>query len=62
MGWVLATIVVLAFVMTALTAAELSDVVRAKSVGYRVIAVFVLSICTVAIVSGLVLLAAQILP
>ena len=62
MGWVFAAIVALGFVMTALTVAELSDVLRAKRVGYRVIAVFVLSTCTLAIVSGLVLLAAQILP
>ena len=61
MGWIFA-VVALGLVMTVLVAAELRRPAKAMTVGDRVIAVFVLSTCTLAIVSGLVLLAAQTLP
>jgi len=61
MGWMFA-VVVLGLLMAALTLAELRQPVRAMTIGDRVIVVFVLSTCILAIVSGLVLLAAQTLP
>ena len=60
MGWMF--VVVACLVMAALTLAELRQPVRAMTIGDRVIVVFVLSTCILAIVSGLVLLAAQTLP
>ena len=61
MGWMFA-VVALGLVMAALTLAELRQPVSAMTIGDRVIVVFVLSTCILAIVSGLVLLAAQTLP
>jgi len=61
MGWMF-VVVALGLVMAALTLAELRQPVRAMTIGDRVIVVFVLSTCILAIVSGLVLLAAQTLP
>ena len=61
MGWMFA-VVALGLVMAALTLAELRQPVRPMTIGDRVIVVFVLSTCILAIVSGLVLLAAQTLP
>ena len=61
MGWTLA-VVALGLVLTALTIAEVSPPVRAMTFGHRVIIVFVLSTCILAIVTGLVLLAAETLP
>jgi hypothetical protein len=60
MGWTFA-IIALGLVMTALTVAELRRP-RAMTIGDHIIAVFVLSMCALAIVSGLVLLAAGTLP
>ena len=60
MGWTFA-VVVLGLVMAALTVAELQQSLRAMTVGDRVIVVFVLSTCILG-VTGLVLLAAEILP
>ena len=61
MGWMFA-VVALGLAMAALTLAELRQPVRAMTIGDRVIFVFVLSTCILAIVSGLVLLAAETLP
>ena len=61
MGWMF-VVVALGLVMAALTLAELRQPVWAMTIGDRVIVVFVLSTCILAIVSGLVLLAAQTLP
>jgi hypothetical protein len=61
MAWMFA-VVALGLVMATLTLVELRQPVRAMTVGDRVIGVFVLSTCILAIVSGLVLLAAQTLP
>ena len=61
MGWMFA-VVALGLVMAALTLAEFRQPVRAMTAGDRVIVVFVLSTCILAIVSGLVLLAAKTLP
>jgi len=60
MWWIFA-VVALGLVMAALTLAELQQSLRAMTVGDRVIAVFVLSTC-ILVVTGLVLLAAEILP
>ena len=60
MGWIFA-VVALGLVMAALTLAELQQSLRAMTVGDRVVAVFVLSTC-ILVVTGLVLLAAEILP
>jgi hypothetical protein len=60
MGWIFA-VVALGSVMTALTVAELRRP-RAMTISDHVIAVFVLSMCALAIVSGLMLLAAGTLP
>jgi len=61
MGWIFA-VVALGLVMAALTLAELRQPARTMTVGDRVIAVFVLSTCMLAIVCGLVLVAAKTLP
>jgi hypothetical protein len=60
MGWIFA-IVALGLVMTALTLAEVRQPVRAMTVGERIIVAFVVGTC-IAIVSGLILLAADTLP
>jgi len=60
MWWIFA-VVALGLVMAALTLAELQQSLRAMTVGDRVVAVFVLSTC-ILVVTGLVLLAAEILP
>jgi len=61
MWWIFA-VVALGLLMTALTVVELAWPVRSMTVGDRLIAVFVLTTCILAIVSGLVLLAAQTIP
>ena len=61
MGWIFA-VVALGLVMAALTLAELRQPVRAMTFRDRAIAVFVLSTCMLAIISGLILVAAKTLP
>jgi hypothetical protein len=60
MGWIFA-VVVLGLVMTALTVAEVRQPIRAMTIGDRIIVAFVVGSC-IAIVSGLILLAADTLP
>jgi len=68
MGWIIA-IVALSSVMTVMTFAELRKPVRASTIDLpelavadRVIAVFVLGTFSVAIINGLIMVAAKTLP